>query len=141
MGSRNAPLQPDVGEQWKLTCARFGEWLHEEALSFPWWVMLALFVVTTYIWWKKADKSRLVEIVLYTSMVMVFIIATTIMACVFCFVCEPIFVWGGVYKMIRWKSYYGFPIYIFIAAASKFCVHLISSISAGSKRCNRMDVQ
>ena len=62
-----------------------------------------------------------------------FLIATTIMAAVFCFIFEPIFVWGGIYKLLSWKSYYGFPLYIFIAVASKFIVGLIRSISSKKK--------
>ena len=56
-----------------------------------------------------------------------FLIATLVMSTVFCFVFEPIFVWGGIYTMLEWKSYYGFPIYFTIAVASKLLVNIIYS--------------
>lgn len=54
-----------------------------------------------------------------------FTIATIIMSTIFCFVFEPIFVWAGVYQMLKWKSYYGFPIYVFIAIIVKSVVSKI----------------
>jgi hypothetical protein len=54
-----------------------------------------------------------------------FLIASLIMSTVFCFVFEPVFVWGGIYTMLTWKSYYGLPIYFAIAVASKALVNII----------------
>lgn len=59
-----------------------------------------------------------------------FVIATFIMSVIFCFVCEPIFVWAGIYQMISWKSYYGLPIYFFIAIIGKVA---LGKIYIGSK--------
>ncbi len=56
-----------------------------------------------------------------------FLIASLIMSTVFCFVFEPVFVWGGAYIMLNWKSYYGLPIYFGIAVAAKWIVHVIYS--------------
>jgi len=61
-----------------------------------------------------------------------FIIATIVMATVFCLVFEPIFVWSGIYIMLRWKSYYGFPIYISIALISKAAVNKAYYVSKES---------
>lgn len=170
-----------IEEQWKLTTARVDEWVQNDLLKLNWWILLALFVLTAYLWWKTVDKTRLNEMVLYTALIVLFIIVldelgeelslwyyttdviplfppltamditsmpivymlvyqyfrtwkrfiivTVAMAGVFCFVFEPIFVWSGVYKLLIWQSYYGFPIYIFIAAASKFIVQRICSVS------------
>lgn len=69
-----------------------------------------------------------------------FTIATLVMAAVFCFVVEPIFIRGGAYILLQWKSAYGLPIYMFIALASKGIVQLIfryskpPSPSTGSKQ-------
>ncbi len=62
-----------------------------------------------------------------------FLIATVIMSAVFCFVLEPLFVWVDVYRMLTWKSYYGLPLYVAIAVASKFAVRSINFISAKKK--------
>lgn len=54
-----------------------------------------------------------------------FTVATILMSALFCFAVEPIFVRSGIYVMLRWKSYYGLPIYAFIAFAAKAAVHLV----------------
>lgn len=172
----------DIEDQWHLTAARLSEWVQDELFGPDWWVLLALFLLTSYLWWKKADKQRLGELALHTAIIIIFIlvldelgeelclwyytvdliplfppasainiaclpfvymliyehartwkaftIATVVMALVFCFIFEPIFVWSGVYKMLAWKSYYGLPIYIFIGMASKAIINLINSVSS-----------
>ena len=52
-----------------------------------------------------------------------FTIVTLVMATIFCFVFEPIFVWSGIYQMLKWKSYYGFPIYVSMALICKAIVN------------------
>lgn len=178
-------LPLDVEEQWKLTSTRINEWLRNDVLSWNWWVMLIIFILTAVFWWKLVHKVRLNEMALYTAIIIIFIIVmdelgeelslwyyttniipvfppitaiditcmplvymlvyqyaktwksfiitTVIMSAVFCFVFEPIFVLSGIYKMLTWKSYYGFPIYIFIALASKFAVGKILAISSKQK--------
>jgi hypothetical protein len=173
------PSQQVLKDQWELTNARINEWLQSELFHFKWWILLALFCITAFILWKKADKSRIVELTIYTAIIVIFVIAldelgeelslwfytvdiiplfppitaidiscmplvymviyqrygtwgkfliaTLIMSTVFCFVFEPIFVWGGIYTMLEWKSYYGFPIYFAIAVAAKLFVNLIYS--------------
>jgi hypothetical protein len=51
-----------------------------------------------------------------------FLWATFIMATVFCFIFEPILVWGGFYQLLSWKYYYGFPIYSGMAIFIRFVV-------------------
>ena len=178
----NIPLYAQV--QWKLTTTRFEEWFESDLFTFNWWMMLALFIICTYLWWKLTDKSRLKEIVLYAGLVIImiiildelgeelslwvyttdifpifppitaidiscmpmiysliyqcfrtwksFIIATIVMATVFCLVFEPIFVWSGIYIMLKWESYYGFPIYISIALISKAVVNKAYYVSKES---------
>lgn len=176
-----AKIPIDVEVQWKLTMARFDEWIKGDVLSFHWWSLLVLCIICAYAWWKLTDKSRLNELILYTGLIIImiivldelgeelslwvyttdlfpifppitaidfscmpmvysliyqyfrpwksFIIATVVMAIIFCFACEPIFVWSGIYKMLKWKSYYGFPIYISLAIMSKAVVNKIYCIS------------
>ena len=173
------PSQQVLKDQWELTNARIAEWLQSEVFSLKWWILLVLFCITAVLLWKKADKSRIVELSIYTGIIVVFIIvldelgeeltlwyypvdiiplfppmsavnitcmpliymviyqrygtwgkfliATLIMSTVFCFVFEPIFVWGGTYKMLKWKSYYGLPIYFAIAVSAKAFVNVIYS--------------
>ncbi len=51
-----------------------------------------------------------------------FIFANFIMALIFSFICEPITVWLGIYKLENWKYIYSFPIYIMKAALIKWLV-------------------
>lgn len=177
-----ATMTPEVEIQWELTIARFGEWIQTDVFRFKWWLMLVLFIVTTYVWWKQVDKSRLDEIILYATIIIIiilildelgeeltlwyyttdlipifppissidlscmpiayaivyqyfktwknFIITSLLMSAIFCFIFEPIFVWIGVYQMVNWKSYYGFPIYFLIAVIAKAIVNKIYSIDS-----------
>lgn len=178
-------ISPSVEMQWQLALNRFDEWIKNDVFSFNWWLLLILFIICSYAWWKLTDKSRLNEIVLYTGLITIIIIvldelggeltlwyyttnilplfppitaidfscmpllysliyqhfrnwksftlATIVMATVFCFVFEPIFVWGGIYHMLSWKSFYGFPIYISMALISKFVVSKIYLVSYNSR--------
>lgn len=177
-------IPPEVEVQWQLTVARFDEWIKNSVFSFTWWLLLGLFLICVYTWWKLIDKSRLTEIILYAGLIIItillldelgeelilwyypmdlfplfppitaidlacipsvysfiyqcfrtwksFIIATIIMSAIFCFVFEPIFVWMGLYQMIKWKSYYGFPIYVAMAIIAKVVVSKIYSIHKNS---------
>ncbi len=58
-----------------------------------------------------------------------FIAATVLMAGIFCFILEPLFIWIGIYQLLSWKSCYGFPIYILMAIVCKFAVKKICAKS------------
>ncbi len=47
---------------------------------------------------------------------------------VICFIMEPLLVWGGMYHLIRWKYYYGFALYLAMAAAARGAVLKIRAI-------------
>lgn len=51
-----------------------------------------------------------------------FLWATAVMATIFCFVFEPVLAWGGFYQLLKWKYYYGYPIYIIMA----ICIRLLT---------------
>ncbi len=40
-------------------------WTHNELFSFQWWLLMAIFIVPWFIWWKFVDRKRLKEILLY----------------------------------------------------------------------------
>lgn len=176
----SAGFAPVVQDQWRLTQTRINEWLEGELFHLSWWILLGLFAVNLFLWWKLADKRRLSELLLYSALIVIwvialdelgeemslwyyttdiiplfppitaidisclpilymmiyqhtktwksFLIATAVMAVVFCFVFEPIFIWSGVYKTLIWKSWYGLPIYFFIGVASRFIMQRISAI-------------
>ncbi|SDC93444.1 hypothetical protein SAMN02799630_01773 [Paenibacillus sp. UNCCL117] len=54
-----------------------------------------------------------------------FIIANTLLAAVLAFICEPISVWLGIYKMLNWAHIYSFPIYILKAVMMKRLFEII----------------
>lgn len=51
-----------------------------------------------------------------------FLRASIVMAAVFAFAFEPLLVWGGFYQLLKWKYYYGFPIYIILASLIRWLV-------------------
>lgn len=59
-----------------------------------------------------------------------FLIATVLMSGVFSFVLEPLLEKFGFYIIIKWRSYYSFPIYISIAVVMKAVVEKIKAIMA-----------
>ncbi|HWP98233.1 MAG TPA: CBO0543 family protein [Syntrophomonadaceae bacterium] len=170
-----------VEVQWLLTSTRFDEWMQNDVFHLRWWILLGIFVISVYVWWKMTDKSRLIEITLYAVLVSIltlvldelgeelclwyyptdlfplfppitainlaslpmiysliyqyfgtwkkFIIATIVMAAIFSFVLEPLFVLGGIYQMLTWKYYYSFPLYIALAIFIKAVVGKLYSIT------------
>jgi hypothetical protein len=67
-------IPPDVALQWELTLTRFEDWLKNDAFRFEWWLLLAVFLLSLFIWWKTVDKARLNELVLYAAIVSVMIL-------------------------------------------------------------------
>ncbi len=65
---------PEAQLQWDLTLARFREWLQGDVFTLHWQLIVALFLLTTWLWWKKVDRSRLAEMVLYSAVVIIFVI-------------------------------------------------------------------
>ncbi len=61
--------------QWRLTCVRFDEWLRNDLFRARWWLLLLLYIVCAYVWWKTVDKARLKEIVLYTALIIIIILS------------------------------------------------------------------
>lgn len=173
---------PEVEIQWKLSLTRIEEWLNNDVLRFRWWLLLAMFIFSAYVWWRTVDKSRLSEISAYVLLIIIltlvldeigeeftlwdypcdlfplfpplsaidlaclpfiysliyqhfrvwksFIIASVIMAGIFCFIMEPLFVRIGIYQLLTWKSYYGFPIYSLMAIVSKAVIKKVCLISS-----------
>lgn len=59
-----------------------------------------------------------------------FLIATVLMAGVFSFVLEPLLAKFGFYVIVKWSSFYSFPIYIAIAIVMKALVEKMKAIIA-----------
>ena len=49
----------------------YTSWITEELFSFPWWFSVFFLIVSYVIWWKLLDKSRLIELLLFGSLVAV----------------------------------------------------------------------
>ncbi|HBC94648.1 MAG TPA: hypothetical protein DCZ10_17560 [Pelotomaculum sp.] len=66
-----APSFEEVIElQNKAIEMQYQHWLHKELGTFQFWLLLLVLVVPWLLWWKYADKKRLVEILLYGFMVL-----------------------------------------------------------------------
>jgi hypothetical protein len=68
-------VRPDVEIQKHLTSIHIDQWIREDVFRFRWWLLLILLVVSAYIWWKAIDKSRLPEIILYTALTTIIVMA------------------------------------------------------------------
>jgi hypothetical protein len=55
--------------------------------------------------------------------------ASIVMSAVFAFVFEPVLSWAGFYQLLKWKYYYGFPIYIALALLIRWTVIRIYAIA------------
>jgi hypothetical protein len=67
-------FSPIVEDQWKLTAARVSEWVRDELFSLNWWGMLALFLLSAYLWCKIIDKKKLPECLLFTAVTVILIL-------------------------------------------------------------------
>ena len=65
---------PDVQDQWRLTMARINAWLNDQLFKLNWWILLALFLINLFLWWKLANKSRMSELALYTALIIIWVI-------------------------------------------------------------------
>lgn len=54
-----------------------------------------------------------------------FLIANIIIAAIYSFICEPITVWLGIYRLDNWEYIYSFPIYILKATFVKWLVDVL----------------
>jgi hypothetical protein len=162
----------------KLTEMRTEYWIHHDLFSFQWWLLLCILILPWLIWWRYVDRSRLKDIILFGSLLMIlvglldeigvqlqlwsypyqfinimpnlvpidygiiiiahmfvyqffekwkaFLFANLVMATVFTFICEPITVWLGIYKLENWEYIYSLPIYILKASLIKQLVENIT---------------
>lgn len=62
-----ASLPPDVEIQRDLTAIHIDEWLREDAFQLKWWILLAMILIALTVWWILTDKSRIIEIWLFTA--------------------------------------------------------------------------
>jgi hypothetical protein len=56
-----------------------------------------------------------------------FIMATVLMSGIFSFILEPLLTKFGFYILVKWKYYYGFPIYIALALILRFIIEKMKS--------------
>ncbi len=57
----------------ELTRLRIENWLHRDLFSYQWWLLIATLIIPWLIWWKWVNKTKLIEITLFGTIV--FIIA------------------------------------------------------------------
>lgn len=49
----------------------YSSWINYELFSFPWWVTMSSLITIYIIWWKLLDKSRIIELLLFGSLLAV----------------------------------------------------------------------
>jgi hypothetical protein len=53
---------------WNLT---YNNWKTEELFSVQWWSLITIIAISYIVWWKLVDKQRIIQIVLFGSLVSV----------------------------------------------------------------------
>ncbi len=71
----SAVIKTDADVQWSLTVTRYKEWIANDVFRFRWWLLLFVFILSVFIWWKLVDKARLNELILFAAIVTVIILA------------------------------------------------------------------
>lgn len=72
-GASGVPQSVDL--QTQLTADHIGIWLAEDFLKLRWWVLIILYIVCTVVWWKLLDKRRLKEILVFTALAYIAVLA------------------------------------------------------------------
>lgn len=57
-----------------LVDMRMEYWLHDNLFTFQWWLLLVVLFVPWLIWWKFVDKTKVKEILLFGTILMIFVI-------------------------------------------------------------------
>ena len=55
----------------QLTCARIAKWLGHDLFALQWWLLVAVFIIPWFIWWRYVDKKSLMEIVVCGAIVLI----------------------------------------------------------------------
>lgn len=57
-----------IYDQKRSTAMRFQHWIHVELFSWQWWAMLIVWFGAVIVWWRIADKRRIIELLMYGFM-------------------------------------------------------------------------
>ncbi|MEQ8174663.1 MAG: CBO0543 family protein [Syntrophomonadaceae bacterium] len=68
-GLSNQDLISSIEQQ--LTHLRIQNWLHHDLFTWQWWLLLAVLTIPWYFWWKRVDRTRLLEITLIGMLVFI----------------------------------------------------------------------
>jgi len=55
----------------QLSHARIENWLSYDLFSFQWWLLVVVFIIPWFIWWRYVDRKRLLEIILLGVIVLI----------------------------------------------------------------------
>jgi hypothetical protein len=69
--SQNSLWKEQVADRKHLSEINTKHWLENNLFTPVWWLMLIMFIMSWYIWWKLVYKNRLHEIIIYGLMVII----------------------------------------------------------------------
>ena len=70
-----SPVPQSVELQRQLTSDHIDQWLAEDFLRLRWWVLIVFYIVCAVIWWKLLDKRRLKEVILFSALAYIAVLA------------------------------------------------------------------
>lgn len=71
--SRKGEFMKELIELMRILSAKRNEyWLQDVFLTYQWWFLVSITIVPWVIWWKLVDKKRVIEILLYGTLISVY---------------------------------------------------------------------
>ena len=73
--TKNYPSFDEIQEvHHQLYDMRLDYWISHNLFTFQWWLLLFVFIVPWFVWWKFVDKKRVSEILLFGTLLMILVI-------------------------------------------------------------------
>lgn len=114
----------------------YAHWVNSELFSFPWWFSVLFLIASYIIWWKLLDKSRLVELLLFGSLL-------AVMSAIVDTIADNLLLWQYIVKIFPFTPAF-FPFHLTLAPIILMIVYqytdnwykyLISTVFAGVVYC------
>ncbi|HWR42216.1 CBO0543 family protein [Sporomusa sp.] len=93
----------------------YTHWVNVEIFSFPWWFSVLFLAVSYIIWWKLLDKSRLIELLLFGSLL-------AVMSAVIDTIADNLMLWQYLVKIFPFTPAF-FPFHLTLAPITLMIVY------------------
>lgn len=114
----------------------YASWISTEVFSFTWWFTILFLIISYIIWWKLLDKSRLVELLLFGSLL-------AVMSAIIDTIADNLLLWQYIVRIFPFSPAF-FPYHLTLAPillmivyqyANNWSKYLIGIVCAGVIYC------